>query len=322
MKYLFIFIVVFLSSKSYGLTVEDILKTYDKNKVISVLNQQFQDLDNTKLTIEFNGVIKQLHRPAQEYITPKTIKIDLKRLGIQVNHFNTLIIKDIEDRNRKKLRKIEESKKLKIKQAKEIKELHLFGFEFDGWQSGLSISEMKQQAMKRQLTMSPGRSTYISSYNERLLNSQPTQRNYTYRTNLMGKMTTIILSFTKSTKKLFQIKATFHISQMKPEERKYFYDSLYSQLTKKYGNSSNIQKKDIGNIFTRVLLKPMIGSLILWKPNKKNKVTLSYKKQYHLMNSYELTYINEPLTTTNKNEITLELQQRTNDAISTDSTRF
>ncbi|MCU7819542.1 MAG: hypothetical protein KZQ57_11915, partial [gamma proteobacterium symbiont of Lucinoma myriamae] len=147
---------------------------------------------------------------------------DLKRLGIEAAQFNDLIIKDLEDRNREKLKKIEETKRLRLKRIKEIKELRMFGFEFDGWKSDISIFEMKQQARKLQLTMSPGQSTYLTSYNERLLNSQPAQRNYTYRTNLMGKITTITLSFTKDTKKLFQVKATFHVSQLKPEEENIF----------------------------------------------------------------------------------------------------
>ena len=106
MKYLLPLIFICLSNQSFAITVDDILHKYGKNKVISVLNQQFQSQENTKLTIDVNGSIRQMHRPAQEYITAETIKKDLERLGIEVNHFNDLIIKDLDDRNRGKLKKI------------------------------------------------------------------------------------------------------------------------------------------------------------------------------------------------------------------------
>ncbi len=322
MKYFLGFVFICFSSHCYAITVEDIVHQYGKPEVISALNKQFQNRDNTKLTIEFNGVIRQMQRPSQEYITVKTIKIDLERLELKPGQFNKLLIKDLQAANRAKLKKAEENKRLRLKQARKSKELRLHGFEFDGWQSGMTIPAMKKIAEKRQLPISPGNLIYITGYNQRILDSQPDQRKYTYRTKLMGKLTTVTLSFTKNTRQLYQVKTVFHINQDKPEERKYFYDSLFSQLSKKYGNPSHIQNKNIGNMFTRFILEPMVGSLMLWKPNKNTNIFLNYKKQYHLLNSFVLTYMNLSLANLNKNEITLELKQRTDKALSGDSGRL
>lgn len=208
-----------------------------------------------------------------------------------------------------------------------IRKHHPSSFEFDGWYSGMTIREMKQFAKERQLNMSPGSSTFTASYNEKLLNSKPTERFYTYRTKLMGKTTTVTLFFTKITGELYQAKSNFQVIMLKPEERKYFYESLYSQLSEKYGKAKHIQRKSSDqsvsgiiahNLFSSIL----VGSLQAWGLKTKNIISLSYKKKYHLMDTYELTYKNMPLANIHKKEITYELQQRTNKVLTKDKGRF
>jgi hypothetical protein len=207
------------------------------------------------------------------------------------------------------------------------KKNHPSSFEFDGWYSGMTIHEMKQVAKVKQLNMSPGTSTFTAKYNEKLLNSKPSQRHYTYRTKLMGKTTTVNLFFTKLTGELYQVKATFQVVMLKPEERKYFYESLYSQLSDKYGKAKHIQRNSpdqslSGAIMQNLFSNILVGSLQAWGLNTNNIVSLSFKKNYHLMSSYKLIYKNVPLTNIHKKEITYELKQRTNNVLTKDKNRL
>ena len=199
------------------------------------------------------------------------------------------------------------------------------GFEFDGWKAGMTISEMKDRVRKDQLNMSPGTSTYIQNYNEKILNSQPEQRNYTYRTNFMGKLTGVTLYFTKSTKRLYKVKTIFYVVQLKQEERKYFYESLYSQLSEKYGKAAIITKKSssISGAVVNIVLSDLVYSkLQKWSQDTDNLITLSYKKNYHTMYSYELTYINKPLTEVNAKEVTNSLKHKTQKSLVKDGGRL
>ena len=203
-------------------------------------------------------------------------------------------------------------------------------FGFDGWEFGTDIRSVKSIARDRQLAMSPGTSTYISKFNEKIINSKPKQRIYTYRTKIMDKMTTVSLFFTKTTKELYKVKTVFHVIQLKPEERKYFYESLYSQLSEKYGKAKNTRRdsvkksasQSLSGLFTSRMADTMVGRLQEWGTNTKNIVTLSFKKNYHLMSSYELTYKYMPLVNQNTKEITYDLKQRTNKAILKDSNKL
>ncbi|WYD79519.1 MAG: hypothetical protein V8K32_09395 [Candidatus Electrothrix gigas] len=201
---------------------------------------------------------------------------------------------------------------------------------FDGWIFGMSILAMKQRAEKEQLPMNSGNYALISKFNGKIIESQPKQRVYTYRTTLMDKLTTVTLFFTKTTKVLYQIKATFHVLQLKPEERKYFYESLYSQLSNKYGKSKNIRtdlvkntaRKSLSGFFTRGIGDILIGTLLAWGTKTDNIVTLSYKKNYQAMTSYQLIYKKMSLVKQNENEITSEVKQRTDQSILKDSGRL
>ncbi len=202
---------------------------------------------------------------------------------------------------------------------------------FDGWDFGMHISAMKRRARERQLAISPGSNSYVTKYNQKHLNSKPEERKYTYKTNIMDKFTTVTLFFTQTTGKLYEIKTTFHVSQLKPEERKYFYESLFSNLSNKYGKPKNIQPENaikgskinpIGNLLARNLSNILVGTLFAWGLNTDNIVYLSYKKNYHTMSSYKLIYKNMPLVKQNESEVTYLIKKRTNKAISRDSNKL
>jgi len=202
-------------------------------------------------------------------------------------------------------------------------------FGFDDWKFGTSILFMKQKARNRQLAMSPGTSTFISKYNEKILNNQPNARIYIYRTKIMEKLTTVKLFFTKTTEELYKVKIVFHVIQLKPEERGYFYEALHEQLSGKYGKPQKVSKeivkknnKGLAGFLTKGISESMVGSLQAWGIGTDNVVTLSYKNKYHLMHSYELTYKFMPLVEQNKKEITYDLRLRTNKSMIKDGGRL
>lgn len=202
---------------------------------------------------------------------------------------------------------------------------------FDGWTFGMHIPAMKQEVRKRELPMSPGKNAFFPTLNEKHLISKPNAREYTYKTKIMDKPTSVTLFFTKTTEELYKIKATFHVQQQKPEERKYFYESLYAQLSKKYGKAQNIQtdaakqnakNNPLGSLLTRSLTDNLIGTLLAWGLDSENIVTLSFKKNYHTMTSYQLTYMNKLLEQQNKKEITYTIKQQTDQAVVKDIDRL
>jgi hypothetical protein len=172
--------------------------------------------------------------------------------------------------------------------------------------------------------MSPGSSSFISSYNEKILNSQPNIRSYTYKTQILDKLTSVTLLFTKTTQELFKINVTFYVVHLKPEERRYFYESLFSSLSDKYGKPKQIIKDSSGNFLADFVLKDIsiLNSHIIWQPTKIDTVSLDYKKNYEHESSFRLSYVDLPLELQNKKEITFELRQRTNKAIAKDSNKL
>ncbi|MCK5872064.1 MAG: hypothetical protein KAG26_04490 [Methylococcales bacterium] len=197
-------------------------------------------------------------------------------------------------------------------------------FGFDGWEFGMQIVDIKKRAKNRQLAMSAGASNFLSSYNEKILNSQPHKRTYTYKTKIMDKLTSVTLFFTKISKKLYKINVTFYVLSLQLEERKYFYESLYAHLSEKYGQPKAIKKSVSNNLLVDFLLKdyPLIDSLIVWKKDKSNIVSMNYNKRYSSKTFYKLIYHNIPLTLKNDREITFELRKRTNNSILKDAKKL
>lgn len=199
---------------------------------------------------------------------------------------------------------------------------------FDGWAFGLTIDQIKNIARDRQLPMVPHIGIIIQKFNDNALNSKPDSREYTYKTKIMDKLTTVTLYFTKATQKLYKIKVIFHVIQLKTEERKYFYESLYSLLSKKYGSAKNADSEIIKtgnplqNILTQSFTNTLIGTLLEWGSDTDNLVTLSYKKDYQTMIDYELTYKNMPLLKQNDLETTNTIRQQTDQAVSNDANKL
>ncbi len=217
-----------------------------------------------------------------------------------------------------------QSKPCPDKPEKKFLSKNTSNFGFDNWKFGMSLLSVKQAARARQLPMSPGTTIFLSRYNEKVLNSQPNKRSYTYKTKILGKQTSVTLFFTKVTKKLYKIKATFTVVRLKPEEKKYFYKSLFEKLSNKYGKPKDIRKESTGSFLTDFIVKDtsMLKSQILWKPSKTKVVSLGYNKNYHTNSSFKLTYKDISLSLQNKKEMTYELRQRTNSEIFRDSEKL
>lgn len=192
---------------------------------------------------------------------------------------------------------------------------------FDGWSYGLHFSEAKRQAKRKKIALTAGLNAYLSTYNAKHLASNKNAREYSYRTKIMEKTAVVTLFFTKTTMELYKISARLYVGQLKAEERKFFYEALYGELSKKYGKSKVIKtdaaKKQ--NLIGSLMLSHMNGSLQAWGTDTENLVTLNYKKNYQSMQSYTLTYQNLPLVEQNRKEITYSIKQRTKKAMIEDA---
>jgi|GEM_PF-2315632 len=147
----------------------------------------------------------------------------------------------------------------------------------------------------------------------------------------MGKRVRVTLYFTKTTQLLYKISNSIQVAGLKPEERKYFYETLFAKLSQKYGKAQDVatdsvKKAGEGNPFSKLIAGSMAsiigGSLKAWGINTGNVVTLSYKKRYEFMSSYQLTYISKRLAATNDSETTSEIQQRNRSAANRDADRL
>ncbi len=192
---------------------------------------------------------------------------------------------------------------------------------FDGWKYGMNILAAKKVAKKRNLPFTPSSIVVHKTYNERTADSMPNARVYRYNSVVAGKNTSVKLFFTQKTRKLYKIQTRFQLVQSSLEEKEYFYKSLVDQLTRKYGRS--IEAKDYpstSNIFTKFIIKDIVGTEKIWGVNKRNIVSL--KRQKHSNLSYELKYQYVPLLKQHIAETTLEIRKKTDRALIKDSGRF
>ena len=200
---------------------------------------------------------------------------------------------------------------------------------FDGWIFGETIADVKRSARSRQLPMLPGSSSHLSTYNAQALNRNPEARIYTYRKRIFDKPTRVTLFFTQLSQKLYKIEVSFNVISISVEERKYFYESLYSQLTEKYGTAKNVrirQNNVPGGIITEWLTRPMadalIGSNLVWRAAPDNQILLSHRKDYHAMHAYTLVYLHDTLSSRNDQEVSSEIEGRTNRLLQQDKDRL
>jgi hypothetical protein len=201
----------------------------------------------------------------------------------------------------------------------------------DGWKYGTTISEMKQQAQYRQLPMAPGRTPAYQGFSHTEINKKPAARQYTYKTQLMGKRANVTLFFSQASQLLYQIEARFPVAGESVAERKYFYESLHAKLSKKYGKAKHIKTdaakkavKDnpLATLIVGDITSTFTGSLQAWNAGKDKLVTLSYKKKYELMTSYRLNYKNGTLVNRHQREVAAEIKQRNDRALSNDEGRL
>jgi hypothetical protein len=147
---------------------------------------------------------------------------------------------------------------------------------FDGWRYGMNIIAIKKQAALRKLPVSPGPNSFLTKYNEQVINSKIHARIYPYNSIVAGKNTKVALFFTAKTQRLYEVKAQLFMSQLPVEEKKYFYASLVKQLSKKYG--SYVEARNYprnANFLAKHVLKNMVGTEKLWGANTDNLVSLT-----------------------------------------------
>lgn len=192
---------------------------------------------------------------------------------------------------------------------------------FDGWKYGMNIIAFKKQAKSRQLPTSPGQNLYLSKYNDKIINSKADARIYSYRSSVAGKNTKVILFFTQKTQRLYKVSASLYLSQLPAEEKKYFYDGLVKQLSKKYG--SYIEVKDYPrntNLIAKNILKDMVGTEKVWGAKSNNIVSLTGNSRQAFV--YNLNYKYLPLIELNIKETTDEIQKITDKKLKLDSGKF
>lgn len=116
----------------------------------------------------------------------------------------------------------------------------VMAFEFDGFQSGLTLRQVLGIAQQRDLGVKDGQKAGISGshFNEKLFRETSKIIFLTYHTDLLGERVSVDLQFTPQNKRLFFVK--FYIKTA----HKYL-EGLTSVLDKKYG----AHKKSSGLLF-------------------------------------------------------------------------
>lgn len=185
---------------------------------------------------------------------------------------------------------------------------------FDGWKYGMNILAVKRESKYRKLPIVPGQTLLISKYNERLLDSNPDARIYTYSTFIAGKKNKVMLFFTQKTQKLYKINASLIVAQLPVDEKQYFYSSLVEQLTSKYGaylEARNYPRSS--NLLAKLILKDLVGTEKVWGVNSDNVVSLRGNGPVNQI--YELSYKYLPLLKQSISETTLEIKESTDKAM-------
>lgn len=192
---------------------------------------------------------------------------------------------------------------------------------FDGWNYGMNILSVKREAQQRRLAMSPNTMPFHTGYNEKILNSQPDSRIYSYYTTVAGKRTRVMLSFTQTTQKLYKIESWFLLNQDPQEERKYFHTSLTRQLSSNYGEYRKVDDYPIKtNKLVKYLFKGLFGTTNIWATNNGNVIALSNFSPS--IPSLKLVYQYLPLVELSMNETTEAIRSKTNHSLIEDAGKF
>jgi len=120
-------------------------------------------------------------------------------------------------------------------------------FTFDIWKSSISFSEAISIAKSENIPLAKTNIIHMSKrFNQKLLylKKYPDNREFYYKSKLLGEFSETNLYFTKNSKKLYKIKVRWNLSGKK---NKILIEKLYQLLDKKYGKSKKIIPSNIGD---------------------------------------------------------------------------
>jgi hypothetical protein len=140
----------------------------------------------------------------------------------------------------------------------------LLGFTFDIWESSISLNKTIVIAKRKNIALAKNNIIHSSkSFNQKLLYSEqyPDNREFYYKSELLGESSKIDLYFTKNSKKLYKIKVRWNLTGKKNKVLK---EKLYQLLDEKYGKSETITPLNIGDF---IFFKRR-----QWTPNKETTI--------------------------------------------------
>jgi len=110
-----IFLLLLLSGSASAITIDQLFEAHGKRRVVDFVSEKSQG----KVTIFINGTMKKAHRPALDYITEQTMRLDLQRINFTANSLNTYFLnenkrKEIENK-RKEIEELKEAERRKSK---------------------------------------------------------------------------------------------------------------------------------------------------------------------------------------------------------------
>jgi len=92
----FVLLILF-SEFAQAITEKQLIEKYGKERVVNFISEK----TGGKITIVFNGEIRSAHKPSPDYITARTIKIDLKQIGSSANKVDFFFTKILKDKKEK-----------------------------------------------------------------------------------------------------------------------------------------------------------------------------------------------------------------------------
>jgi hypothetical protein len=157
----------------------------------------------------------------------------------------------------------------------------VMAFEFDGFQSGLTLKQVLGLAQQRDMGVKDGQKAGVPSahFNEKLFKETSKIIYLTYHTDLLGERVSVDLQFTPQTKRLFFAKIYIKTTPK-------YLEGLTSVLDKKYG----AHKKSYGLLFT-------MQNSTVWNVDESTEI-----KIVKYMSGYSLHYTDPSLFKINEQE--------------------
>ena len=157
----------------------------------------------------------------------------------------------------------------------------VLAFEFDGFQSGLTVKQVLGLAQQRDLDVFDGQKHGIRTghFNAKLFKETSKIIFLTYQTDLLGERVSVDLQFTPQTQRLFFVKSNIKTAPK-------YLEGLTSVLDKKYGS----HKKSYGLLFT-------LQNSTDWNVSERTEI-----KIVKMMTIYSLQYTDPLLLKLNEQE--------------------